>query len=57
MFQTVSSNTDEVFHSINPYANVFLTGDLNVNHKDWLNHSAKTDRLVNFAVIFLSQMT
>ena len=57
VLETISSNTDEVFSSINSYANVFLFGDLNVNHKDWLAHSVGTDRLVNFAVIFLSQMT
>ena len=57
VFETISSNTDEVFSSINPYANVFLFGDLNVNHKDWLTYSAGTDRLVNSAVIFQSQMT
>ena len=34
VFETISSNTDEVFSSINPYANVFLFGGLNVNHND-----------------------
>ena len=59
VFDTISSNTDEVFSSINPYANyanVFLFGDLNINHKDWLTYSAGTDRLLNAAVIFLSQI-
>ena len=57
VFETISSNTDEVFSSINPYSNVFLFGDLNVSHKDWLTYSTGTDRLVNSAVIFQSQMT
>ena len=30
--------------SINPYANVFVTGDFNVHHKDWLTYSGGTDR-------------
>ena len=57
VFETISSNTDEVFSLINPYANVFPFGDLNVNHKDWLTYSAGTDRLVNSAVIFQSHIT
>ena len=53
VFETISSNTDEVFSSINPYANVLLFGDLNVNHNDWLSYSAGTDELVTSAVIFV----
>ena len=34
-FDSISSNIDEVL-SINPSANVFVFGDFNVHHKDWL---------------------
>ena len=34
---------DEVL-SINPSANVFVFGDFNVHHKDWLTYSGGTDR-------------
>ena len=34
---------DEVL-SINPSANVFVFGDFNVHHKDWLTYSSGTDR-------------
>ena len=37
-FYFSSSNIDEVL-SINPSANVFVFGDFNVHHKDWLNYS------------------
>ena len=30
--------------SINPSANVFVFGDFNVHHKDWLTYSGGTDR-------------
>ena len=42
-FDSVSSNIDEVL-SINPSANVFVFGDFNVHHKDWLTYSGGTDR-------------
>ena len=29
---------------INPSANVFVFGDLNIHHKDWLTYSGRTDR-------------
>ena len=35
--------TDEVL-SINPSAHVFVFGDFNVHHKDWLTYSGGTDR-------------
>ena len=41
---TISSNMDEVL-SINPSANVFVFGDFNVHHKDWVSYSGGTDRL------------
>ena len=43
IFDSVSSNIDEVL-SINPSANVFVFGDFNVHHKDWLTISAGTDK-------------
>ena len=42
VFDSVSSNIDEVL-SINPSANVFVFGDSNVHHKDWLTYSSGTD--------------
>ena len=42
-FDSISSNIDEVL-SINPSANVFVFGDFNVLHKDWLTYSGGTDR-------------
>ena len=43
VFDCTSSNIDEVL-SINPCANVFVFGDFNVHHKDWLTYSGGTDR-------------
>ena len=43
VFDSVSSNIDEVL-SINPSANVFVFGDFNVHHKEWLTYSGGTDR-------------
>ena len=43
VFDSISSNMDEVL-SINPSANVFVFGDFNVHHKDWLTYSGGTDR-------------
>ena len=42
VFDSISSNIDEVL-SINPSA-VFVFGDFNVHHKDWLTYSGGTDR-------------
>ena len=42
-FDSISSNIDEVL-SINPSVNVFVFGDFNVHHKDWLTYSGGTDR-------------
>ena len=44
VFDSISSNRDEVL-SINPSANVFVFGDFNVHHKDWLTYPGGTDRL------------
>ena len=41
-FDSISSSIDEVL-SINPSANVFVFGDFNINHKDWLTYSGGTD--------------
>ena len=38
LFGSISSNIDEVL-SINPSTNVFVFGDVNVHHKDWLAYS------------------
>ena len=38
VFDSISSNKDEVL-SINPSANVFVFGNFNVHHKDWLTFS------------------
>ena len=43
VFDSNSSNTDLVL-SINPSAKVFVLGDFNVHHKDWLTYSGETDR-------------
>ena len=42
---------------INPSANVFAFGDYKIHNKDWLTHSGESDRLMNFVITFLSQMT
>ena len=42
VFDSISSNIDEVL-SINPSAHVFVFGDFNVHHKDWLTYSGGTD--------------
>ena len=41
VFCSISSNTDQIL-SINPSA-VFIFGDFNVYHKDWLTYSGGTD--------------
>ena len=51
-FDSISSNIDEVL-SINLSANVFVFGDFNVHHKNWLTYSGGTDRLVNSVIIYL----
>ena len=43
VFLFISSNIDEV-PSINPSANVFVFGDFNVHHKDWLTYTGRIDR-------------
>ena len=53
---SILSNLDEIL-SINTSANVFVFGDFNIHHKDWLTYSGGTDWQVNSVIIFLSQMT
>ena len=43
VFDSFSSNIDEVL-LINPSANEFVFGDMNVHHKDWLTYSGGTDK-------------
>ena len=43
VFDSISYNIHEVL-SINPSANVFVFGDFNVHHKDWLTYSGATDQ-------------
>ena len=43
VFDSTLSNIDEVL-SINPSTDVFLFGDFNIPHKDWLTYSGGTDR-------------
>ena len=43
VFDSISSNIDEVLSS-STSANVFLFGDFNVHHKDWLTYSGGADR-------------
>ena len=43
VFDSISWNVDEVL-SINPSTNVFVFGDFNVHHKDWLTYSGGTDK-------------
>ena len=43
VFDSISSNIDEVL-LINPSANMFIFGDFNIHHEDWLTPSGGTDR-------------
>ena len=44
VFDSISSNIDEAL-SINSPTNVFVFGDFNIHHKDWLTYSGGTDWL------------
>ena len=46
-FDCISSNMHEVL-SINSSVNVFIFGDFNIHHKDWLTYSGGTDTPDNF---------
>ena len=41
VFDSISSNIDKIL-SINSSANVFVFGDCNIHHKDWLTYSGET---------------
>ena len=43
VFDSILFNIDEVL-SISSSANVFVFGDFNIHHKDWLTYSSGTDR-------------
>ena len=51
VFDSISPNIDEVL-SINPSANVFVFGDFNVHHKNWLTYSGGTDGPVELCYNF-----
>ena len=55
VFDSISSNINEVL-SINPSANVFVFGDFNIHHKDWLTYSSKTDRSGELCYNFSSNL-
>ena len=50
VFDSISSTIDEVL-SINPSA-VFVFGDLNVHHKDWVTYAGGTDQPHELCYIF-----
>ena len=52
VFHFISSKMDEIL-SIKPSANVFVLGDFNVHHKDWLTYSGGTDRSGELCYNFL----
>ena len=43
VFDSILSNIDQVL-LIDPSANVFVFGDFNIHHKDWLTYSGGTNR-------------
>ena len=43
VFYSISSNVDEVL-SIKPSTYVFIFGDFNIHHKDWLTYSGEADQ-------------
>ena len=51
VFDSILSNIDEVL-SINLSANVFVFGDFDIHHKDWLTYSGGTDRPDEFCYNF-----
>ena len=51
VFDSILSNIDEVL-SINLSANVFVFGDFDIHHKDWLTYSGGTDRPDEFCYSF-----
>ena len=57
VFGAVSSNIGGEILLMNPSANVFVFGEFNIHHKSWPTYSGETDRLVNYAIVVLYQMT
>ena len=60
VFDSILCNIDEVL-SINPSTNVFVYGNFNIHHKDWLTYSSGTNRsgelCYNFSISnYLTQM-
>ena len=55
-FYSISSNIDQVL-LINPSANVFVFGDFNVHHKDWITYSGGTDRSGELSYNFSYDLT
>ena len=55
VFYSVSSAIDKILLISSP-ANVFVFGDFNLHHKDWLTYSGGLIDLVNSVIIFLSQI-
>ena len=43
VFDSISSNIDDIL-LINPFTNIFVFGDFNIHHKDWLTYSGGTDQ-------------
>ena len=43
VFNSISSNIDEIL-SINPSAHVFVFGDFNIHHNNWVTYSGGTDQ-------------
>ena len=43
VFDSISSTIDKVL-SINPSANIFVFGDFNIHHKNWLTYSSGNDQ-------------
>ena len=56
VFDSISSNADEIL-LINRSANMFVFGDFNVHHKDWLTYSGGTDRPGELCYNFPNDLT
>ena len=56
VFDSISSNIDEVL-SIKPSANVFVFGDFNIHHEDWLTYSGGTTRRGELSYNFSNSVT
>ena len=50
---TISSNIDKIL-SINSSANIFVFGDFNDHHKEWLPYSGGTDKPCELGFYLLS---